>query len=697
MKVKPDTVAFIVANSILKAHVEAIFEEQRRSGDVIVVEMDVSNLREEGQRLVNLGVGAMVARGGTYEDLKKEITQVPVIKIEMAASDILFSLARAKASYKEIYLILYEDILFDFETWKDLLSISLTVQRYRSIDELKRILDAIEVSPDTVVVGGGACSVLSQQKQLNTIEVLPRRDTNILAYENARNIISQMRRERSQVNQLESILYSVGEGVIIIDRSGRILHFNRRSEELLSVDKQYAVGRPISGIIPDPALGQWLGARPFSPKHGVIEAGGRKLSLRVDLFRVYQNEEQFILTLSEVARIQKLEQDIRRRLSHKGLVAQYTFDDILTQNDRFRGSIEKAKKLTDVQGSVLIFGESGTGKELFAQSIHNGSPRKNGPFVAVNCAALSESILESELFGYVAGAFTGAKKEGKAGLFELAHEGTIFLDEINSMPLSVQSKVLRVLEQKEVMRLGADYVIPLDVRIIAAANEPLLEAVKAGTFRQDLYFRLNTFELKIQPLRERREDILFLFRYYLSQYCKAAGSGKAAALDGSRGHDSNDHRGAGAPGNDGRGSGDGGGSLALEADFVEQLVKHDWLGNVRELKNTALRYVTFNGDNSNGDILNVSVKAKAAGNVYGGQGKTFGGGGAAGGGAAPDAVVGDDLRIDLKALSRTVEALVIQNLLDRGVPKQDIARLLGISRQALFQKINKMKDREVDE
>lgn len=666
MKVKPDTVAFIVANSILKAHVEEIFEEQRRSGDVIVVEMDVSNLREEGQRLVNLGVGAMVARGGAYEDLKKEITQIPVIKIEMSASDILFSLAKARENYRDIYLILYENTVFDFETWKYLLNISLTVKRYKNVHEVQAILD--------------------------TIEVLPRRDTNILAYENARNIISQMRRERSQVNQLESILYSVGEGVIIIDRSGRILHFNRRSEELLSVDKQYAVGRTISGIIPDPALGQWLGARPFSPKHGVIEAGGRKLSLRVDLFRVYQNEEQFILTLSEVARIQKLEQDIRRRLSHKGLVAQYTFDDILTQNDRFRGSIEKAKKLTDVQGSVLIFGESGTGKELFAQSIHNGSLRKNGPFVAVNCAALSESILESELFGYVAGAFTGAKKEGKAGLFELAHEGTIFLDEINSMPLSVQSKVLRVLEQKEVMRLGADYVIPLDVRIIAAANEPLLEAVKAGTFRQDLYFRLNTFELKIQPLRERREDILFLFRYYLSQYCKAAGSGKAAALDGSRGHDSNDHRGAGAPGNDGRGSGDGGGSLALEADFVEQLVKHDWLGNVRELKNTALRYVTFNGDNSNGDILDVSVKAKAAGNVYGGQGKTFGGGGAAGGGA----VVGD-LRIDLKALSRTVEALVIQNLLDRGVPKQDIARLLGISRQALFQKINKMKGREVDE
>ncbi len=637
MKIKQDTVAFIVANSILKKHVEAIFKQQITAGDVIVVEMDMSHLLEEGRRLAELGIGAIVARGGAYEDLKKEITQVPVIKIEMSVSDILFSLARARASYSRIYLILYENIIFDLEMWKDLLNISLTLIRYKNVGELKGILDAIEGGADTVVVGGGACSVLSKENELNTIEILPREDTNLLAYENARNIISQMKRERSQINQLESILYSVGEGVIIIDRGGLILHFNRRSEELLAVDKCRAVGQKINSVIADPALCQWLGAKPFTPKHGIIDTGGKKLSLRVDLFSVYQGEEQFILTLSEVSKIQQLEQDIRRRLSNKGLVARYTFENILTKNERFLGSIEKARRVTDVEGSVLLFGESGTGKELFAQSIHNGSRRKNGPFVAVNCAALSESILESELFGYVAGAFTGAKKEGKAGLFELAHEGTIFLDEINSMPLSVQSKVLRVLEQKEVMRLGADYVIPLNVRIIAAANEPLREAVRAGKFRQDLYFRLNTFELKILPLRERREDILYLFKYYLSQY-----SGVPTA------------------------------AISLDEAFVKQLLNHDWLGNVRELKNTALRYATFGGDNSNGDIL-------AADRLYTQEAKD-------------SQIVDDDYHIDLKALNRTVETLVIQNLLDRRVPKQTIARLLGMSRQALFQKINKMKD-----
>ena len=634
MKLKADTVAFIVANDILKQHVEAILKDSIASGDVIVVKMDVSNLEMEGRALVDSGVGAIVARGGTYEDLKKVITSIPVIRIEVAASDILFSLARAKDKYREIYLILHKSIVFDFETWKDLLDIELIVKRYTGIRELKKLLDAIDGGPETVVVGGGACADFSKEKKLNTIEILPRTDTNIIAYENAKNMILQMKRERSQIKQLESIMYSVGDGVIIIDHKGNILHFNRKCEELLSVEKAKAIGKNIHSVMDCAAFEKYLYERPFSPKHGIITVDGRKISLRIDLFQVYQDEEQFILTLSEVARIQELEQNIRRKLSQKGLVAKYCFDDILTKNQTVKDIIEKAKRITDIEGAVLIFGESGTGKELFAQSIHNGSRRRNGPFVAVNCAALSESLLESELFGYVSGAFTGAKKEGKAGLFELAHGGTIFLDEINSMPLSVQTKVLRVIEQKEVMRIGADYVIPLDVRIIAATNGRIRDAVKEKTFRQDLYFRLNTFEIRIPPLRERKEDIVFLFKYYLGAYAKVRPE-----------------------------------ELRLEPAFEELLQSHDWLGNVRELKSTALRYFTFEGDNGNKDILDVEREETIQ----------------------ERSIIDSDLRIDLKQLSKTVEGLVIRELLERGVPKQEIARMLGISRQALFQKIQKMQ------
>ncbi|MGB9840301.1 sigma-54 interaction domain-containing protein, partial [Thermovenabulum sp.] len=184
---------------------------------------------------------------------------------------------------------------------------------------------------------------------------------------------------------------------------------------------------------------------------------------------------------------------------------------------------EIAKKYSQLDSTILIFGESGTGKEIFAQSIHNESKRKNGPFVAINCAALPENLLESELFGYAEGAFTGAKKGGKVGLFELAHNGTIFLDEISEMPLSLQSKLLRVMQEKKVMRLGDDKLIPINIRIICATNRDLLKEVNNGNFRQDLFYRINILPLFIPPLRERKEDIIPLAEYFLKKYSKLIG------------------------------------------------------------------------------------------------------------------------------------------------------------------------------
>ena len=281
-----------------------------------------------------------------------------------------------------------------------------------------------------------------------------------------------------------------------------------------------------------------------------------------------------------------------------------------------RRLIRWAQDCAQSDNSVMIYGESGTGKELFAQSIHNASARRDCPFVAVNCAALTESLLESELFGYEAGAFTGARKDGRPGLFELAHRGTLFLDEINSMSLSTQAKILRVIEQKEVMRLGSDYVIPLDVRIITAANENLVEMVHRNTFRRDLFFRLNVLEVRIPPLDQRPRDILHLFRHYLARF-------------------------RGLPED----------AVTLSPPLEQALLAHRWWGNVRELRNVAQRYAV-RGDGT--DTLEVLFPE--------------------GSGTAEDPVVGDDLRVDLKALNRTVEGLVIQSLLDRGLTKAQTAK-----------------------
>jgi propionate catabolism operon transcriptional regulator len=244
-------------------------------------------------------------------------------------------------------------------------------------------------------------------------------------------------------------------------------------------------------------------------------------------------------------------------LNKKGLLAKYNFSDIVYEDPLMDAMIRKAKKVGQSDSAVVIYGESGTGKEILAQSLHSISHRNKAPFVAINCAALSESLLESELFGYEEGAFTGARKGGKPGLFELAHGGTIFLDEINSISPGLQGKLLRVIEEKEVMRLGSDYLIPLNVRIISAANEDLKRLVQEKMFRDDLFYRLSSLEIYIPPLRERKADIEPLFVHFLKELEK----------------DEN--------------------IRWPSKEEMKKLIEYNWPGNVRELRNMAERYILF--------------------------------------------------------------------------------------------------------
>jgi len=219
-----------------------------------------------------------------------------------------------------------------------------------------------------------------------------------------------------------------------------------------------------------------------------------------------------------------------------------------------------ARQYALTTSNIVIYGETGTGKELLAQSIHNESPAREGPFVAINCGALPPTLLESELFGYVEGAFTGAVKGGKAGLFELAHGGTIFLDEINELDFQLQSKLLRVLQEREVMRVGDTKIIPVSVRVIAASNVPLRDEVEKGRIRKDLFYRLNVLDIRIPPLRERREDILTLFAHF-AQECAVRSRMKAAT--------------------------------SMPEELAERLRVYFWPGNVRELENVAEKYMVL--------------------------------------------------------------------------------------------------------
>lgn len=269
-----------------------------------------------------------------------------------------------------------------------------------------------------------------------------------------------------------------------------------------------------------------------------------------------------VATFQDVGTIQKAEEKIRKKIYEKGLLAKFKLEDILGDSEEIITAKRKAFLFARNDSTVLITGETGTGKELFAQGIHNASNRAKHPFVAINCQALPDSLLESELFGYEEGAFTGAKRGGKPGFFEIAHGGTIFLDEIGEVSPSLQSRLLRVLEEREVMRIGSNRILPVNIRIIAATNLDLWDMVNKKIFREDLYYRLNILELYIPPLKMRKKDIPLLVARFLSEY-----------------------------------------RTDLEEEEIVKISRHpifseyEWPGNIRELKNIVERFsVLYNGE-----------------------------------------------------------------------------------------------------
>jgi len=255
-----------------------------------------------------------------------------------------------------------------------------------------------------------------------------------------------------------------------------------------------------------------------------------------------------IITFKDLSEIMEMENIVRVNLFKKGHTAKYRFSDIVGKSKNMSETIEIAKKLSRSNSTLLLTGESGTGKELFAHSIHNASKQQYGPFVAANFAALTESLLESELFGYEEGAFTGARKGGHAGLFEQAHKGTIFLDEIGDASPRIQARLLRVLQEKEVLRVGGTKIIPIDVRVIASTNKDLHKLVQKGDFREDLYYRLNVLPINIPPLRERKSDIPLLIKMFLKKFPN-------------------------------------GSEMVISNEVMAKFLEYDWPGNVRELEN----------------------------------------------------------------------------------------------------------------
>lgn len=318
-------------------------------------------------------------------------------------------------------------------------------------------------------------------------------------------------------NRMETIISSVDEAIIAVDGRRCISVFNNAAEKIFDCKQEQFVGESVHrALTKEPIKFAFLESDEEN-KNRIYSFDDKKVL--VNILRLQEKNGIFetLYVVKEVTEIQKLEQKIRMKITQKRYVAQYGLNDITGVSETIEQRKTMVRKISKYDSPVYIYGESGTGKELFAQAIHLCSDRRNGPFVAVNFAAMSESLLESELFGYAEGAFTGAKKGGKSGLFEQAHGGTLFLDEIGDSPLGFQVKLLRVLQEKQVRRVGDDKLIPVDVRIIVATNKDIRKLVDEGKFREDLYYRINVLPLDIPPLRERREDILPLAKRFWTE------------------------------------------------------------------------------------------------------------------------------------------------------------------------------------
>lgn len=361
------------------------------------------------------------------------------------------------------------------------------------------------------------------------------------------------RRHEDLKKNVEDIINTVNEALIAININHEITFFNHEAEKVFNLTNEDAIGKAASSIIPGLNFPENL--HELEPSASEIQTIREKEYVLI-LNPMTDSEGSVtgaIATLKPVKEVQDLESKVRSAQKKKGHVAKHTFMGIAGESQAIKHAISLAENFAQSELTILLEGESGTGKELFAQAIHNYSHRKNGPFVALNFAALADNLVESELFGYEEGAFTGAKRGGKRGLFEDAHTGTMFLDEIGDATFEVQKKLLRVLEEREIRRVGGSAVLPVDIRIIAATNRNLEALVKEGKFRGDLFYRLCSLPIYIPPLRERKDDVILLFNLISHRVFK--------------------------------------GQIALESTLKEFLINYDWPGNVRELENL-VKYIT---------------------------------------------------------------------------------------------------------
>ena len=534
-----------------------IKQENYQNIDVVVAASGRQETVKCAQTLAAAGAEIIITRKGTRR-IVEEVTNLKVVSLNNSLSDYLWMLKeRGLHTPGLIAFFSYDPMSSDILQMCEMLEVQTKNYIFKSFADCRGYVERALKDGAVFSVGGAWTDPWAKRLGLPHVIVENSVETILNALESATQLrrvqVEEAEKQclfKTQSEMYQAVLDFTHDAILAIDENGRIQVLNPPAERIMGCRAADSVGQPVEAVLPNTLLPD------------VLESGEKQLDQIMQIHQTLCNTNRIpilvdgqrrgvVATFQDVKQLQNSEQKLRLKLHEKGLVAKYAFNDILGDSPAIRSTIQIARSYAASRASVLILGETGTGKELFAQSIHNASDRRDGPFVAINCAAVSNSLLESELFGYEAGSFTGASRGGREGVFELAHGGTLFLDEIGEIPRETQVELLRVLQEKEIRRVGGSRVIPVDVRIIAATNKDLLQETVEGRFREDLYYRLDVLDLKLPPLRERGDDVKILGLHLFRQL-------------------------------------PGGKDPIMQSQFLyllEQAGPYQWYGNIRELQN----------------------------------------------------------------------------------------------------------------
>ncbi|RRS02518.1 propionate catabolism operon regulatory protein PrpR [Aquabacterium soli] len=521
-------------------------------------EQAVNRVRElQASRPVDVVVSA--GSNGAY--LRQHL-EMPVVLVKVGGFDLMQALARAKRLSSHVGLVTYEGMLPDLSPYGELFELGVTQRTYRTEEEARSTVRELHGAGAQVFVGSGLVADLADQMGLTGM-FLYSAEAVREALDDAVEVARAARIEQAKRERLNAILTQLSDGVIAVDRDERIQTLNPAMAQLLGVAPAPWLGRRLSEVCPELGLQNTL--RLAVPDLERIERVKGK-ALIVNRMPIVEQGvlTGAVLSCQDPISIQRVDRHIRSRIKPQAEAPRYVLEQVLGDSAAIQQVRTLARRCAASPATVLVIGESGTGKELVAQGIHRASERRDMPFVAVNCAAVSESLLESELFGYEEGAFTGARRGGKIGLFEAAHNGTIFLDEVGEMPVTLQTRLLRVLQEREVLRVGATEPTPVNVRVIAATHRDLMAQVQQGLFRLDLFYRLNILRIDMPSLRERLDDVPAIAAALQRQACARLGLAPRQVQP-------------------------------LIDALVAQAPHYGWPGNVRELDNLIERLLAYAG------------------------------------------------------------------------------------------------------